>query len=170
MTVHINCEMCKNFKKDFFVKGVLGYTIRDHVYEHLFSCKECYELYKQFAKENNYKFNLREDAIDFVMNNNNRRCCLTRDKLIEQGFEKDIEARSKKWSLIAERFEMIKLNQLPAFKDFLQEKFDVNDDTFEDDIYAVNEWSKYIARKICKQIDYLETCLSKTEVKENEET
>ena len=54
------------FKKDFFVKGVLGYTIRDHVYEHLFSCKECYELYKQFAKENNYSFNLREDAIDFA--------------------------------------------------------------------------------------------------------
>lgn len=170
MTIHINCGMCKNFKKDFFVKGVLGYTIRDHVLEHLFSCKECYETYKQFAKENNYKFNLREDAIDFVLNNSNRKCCLTRDKLKEQGFEKDIEARSKKWTLVAERFEMVKLNQLPAFKDFVQEKFIVNNDTFEDDIYAVNEWTKHFARKLCKQIDYLETCLSKTEVKENEET
>ncbi len=173
MTVHINCEMCKTFKKDFFVNGTLTYTLRDHIYEHLFTCKECYAKYKQFAEENKYKFNLRESAIDFVLNNQNRKNCMTRDCLKELGFEKDIEARSKKWTLVAERFEMIKLNQLPAFKDFIQEKFEVNNDTFENDVYAVNEWTKHFARKVCKQIDHLEACYSISQdgdKKENEET
>ena len=172
MTFKINCEQCVKYKKEFFIKKALGYTIMDHVIEHLLSCKECHELFKQYATENNFKFNIREIALDFVADNLNRKCSLTKDKLIEMGFENDIEARSKRWSLIAHRFDLGKLRNLPAMADFLSEKITVIDDEFEDYVYAANEWARYFAKKICKQIDHLEICLSKSpeEDDKNEET
>lgn len=172
MTFKINCKMCTTYKKEFFIKGQLGYTLKDHVIEHLLSCKECHELFKQYADENKFNFNIREIALDFVAENMNKHCSLTKDKLLELGFEKDIEARSKRWSLIAARFDLGKLKNVVAMQDFFTEKFEVNNDTFEDDVYATNEWAKYFARKICKQIDHLEICYSKSpeEIIDNEKT
>lgn len=162
MTFKINCKMCHTYKKDFFIKGQLGYTIKDHVIEHLLSCKECHEDFKLYADENKFKFNVREIALDFVAENMNKRCSLTKDKLIELGFEKDIEARSKKWTLIAHRFDLTKLRNLPVMQDFLEEKMEVIDENFEDCVYAVNEWARFFAIKMCKNIDHLEICLSKS--------
>lgn len=162
MSFRINCKMCKTYKKEFFVKGQIGATLTDHIFEHLLSCKECYEEFKAYAQENNFNFNLREDAVEFVLNKASRFVHLTKDKLIQMGFEKDIEARLKKWTTIACKFDLAKLRNLPAMKDFLEEKIEVIDENFEDYVYAANEWARFFARKICKQIDHLELCLSKS--------
>lgn len=166
MTFEINCEMCKTFVKQFF-NGSLGYTMRDYIYCHLLECKDCYNKFKTYASEIEKDFNLKEDAIEFVLDNKDKLTCRTKDKLIKMGFQSDIEARVNRWTMIAEKFNIEKLSNLTAFADFLEEDFNINVETYDDDIYAINKYSKYFAIKLCKMIDHLELCYSLNKKEEN---
>lgn len=168
---HINCSWTNTFIRQYFA-GELSVVLQDYMYEHLLGCKQCYKKYTTRATELGLKFNLREKALEFATEyGNKKKICHTRNMLIKLGFEKDLEAMSNKWTRAAERVDIKKLMNLQAFSDFSQEEMTIKSDTWDNDLDAVYQYTKWFAIKLCKDIDYLNKCyLIGEEPKEEEDT
>jgi hypothetical protein len=151
--------MCKSFAKQFFTDVKISYTVKDYVITHLLSCVDCVNEYRKVAKELGIKFNLRDTALDFALQNKHKKHCKTYDTLIDFGFEKDIESRANKFTSWAEIFDLPKLLTIKSFKDFSEEKMEFKVDSMDEDAKAAVEWACWYAEKLCKNLDMLERCL-----------
>lgn len=170
MAYEVDCKTMNKLKKRFFNADDMTVTVRDIIIDHLLTCKECYENYKKYASEIDKKFNLREYALKFVEENAHRLNLRTRDRLKELGFEKDMEYQEHKWETIATKFDLYKLRNLVSFQNFMQEKVEAKLSD-KDKLLSLNEWAKYMAKKIAIDVDKLELCyhLSKGDEDKNED-
>lgn len=164
----INCNMCKTFAKQYF-NNTISATVKDYVLLHLLTCRDCLVQYKIKAKEFGIEFDLMYEACEFVNSKQAKFKHKTRDKLIQMGFQKEIEGFSHKWTRIAEKFELDKLSQLKCFSDLTQEDFTTSTDTIEEDTEAINLFARYMAKKFAKDVDLLEKCYSITGEEDTED-
>lgn len=156
----LNCNFTKAFIEKYF-KGSVGDIVTDYILEHLLTCKDCYREYYDYGKSIGVSFNVRETAIKYVTERaKNKKICYTRDALLRLGFEKDLELGYNQWSLAADRLDIEKLMNLRAFSEFALDKITIRADHWDEDTDAVYYYTKWFAKKICKDIDFLEKCLA----------
>ena len=156
----LNCNFTKAFIEKYF-KGSVGDIVTDYILEHLLTCKDCYREYYDYGKSIGVSFNVRETAIKYVTERaKNKKICYTRDALLRLGFEKDLELGYNQWSLAADRLDIEKLMNLRAFSEFALDKMTIRTDHWDEDTDAVYYYTKWFAKKICKDIDFLEKCLT----------
>lgn len=158
----INCAMCTSFAKAFFSQD-LSCTTKDYIYEHLLECKDCLRVYKKVAKELGLEFHLKASAVCFVIEVSKgkyKNCCnKTKAILDAMGMSNEIDLYKHKYILAADSMNLEVLQNLKCVNDMLQESFDFsNDETLEEDIKSVREYAKFMAKKFCKTLDYLEDC------------
>lgn len=158
--MEITCEQFKKFRKEFFVDR-LSVTLTDHILAHLLTCQACLDYYKSIAVDYGLTFNIKERALNFVVNGSHGKKCyknLTKQKLIELGFANDIKARQRKWTNAANYMKISKLMNLKAFEDFMNDELDVDENSADELIQIINNYAKWYAKKICPIIDDLEIC------------
>lgn len=166
MNTRLDCNTTVKFAQMYF-NGSISYSIKDCVFEHLLVCPKCYTEYRKIAKELGLSFNLKNEAIQFAkdarVKNFNR---LTKKTLEELGFANDIKCAVNEWSAAANSFNLTKLMNLKAFSDFASEDFTVKLDDWDNDIDAIQNFTKWFAKRIANVVDFLEHCytLETTEV------
>ena len=157
---HLNCGFTKAFIEKYF-NGSVGDIVTDYILEHLLTCKDCYREYYDYGKSIGVSFNVRETAIKYVTERaKNKKICYTRDALLRLGFEKDLELVYNQWSLAADRLDIEKLMNLLAFSELSLYKITILAELWDEDTDAVYYYTKWFAKKICKDIDFLEKCLT----------
>lgn len=167
MTYRINCEMCLVFVKAYF-QDSLSNSVKDAVLCHLFKCKSCLDKYKSYANTIDIGFDIRQEALDFICETRKSDKKAGIEKIMEEnGFKKDLDTVSHRWTRVAERFTLDSLLQLPAFKSFVNEDFTPREDSYDEDIDVINAYTKYWAIQLCKKIDFLEDCLNVKEEDSN---
>lgn len=169
LNTKIDCNTTVKLARLYF-DGSISYSIKDCVLEHLLVCKECYAKYRKLAKESGTSFNLKKEAIQFVKDDKVKKCNrLTKAMLEKLGFLNDIKYSVNEWSIAANSFDVTRLMNLKAFSDFALEEFVVKLDSWDNDIDAINNFSRWFVKKIAKDIDFLERCytLEITEITSN---
>ena len=152
----LNCPMVRTFIRMYFENKTAA-SVTDMLLAHLLKCVDCRRIYKEFAKrEFNIEFNALKAAQNFISQNPReadhkyiRKVLITRyGEEVYYGSRKDFE-------YAAETYNLDILKKVKSVKDMFKEKYELE----EDNVEQIIEFNKYLAKKICKNIDLLERCL-----------
>lgn len=150
----ISCSLATNLV-GLFYDGDLSLSVEDMVLDHLVSCPSCRVFYGDYCKYHNLvTYHIFEDKL------NNEH--VTKEEIREA---LDIIRKEHKykvtdnlrWVDYAQEWDIPKLCGLVSFRDFTKEY----DPRRDDGTCDYTDFNKFMALKFCKQIDFLEECLSK---------
>ena len=140
-----------------YFEGKTVISVTDMLLAHLLECVECRKIYKEFAKrEFNIEFDALKAAQNFISQNPieaDHKCI--RKVLITRYGEEVYYGSRKNFEYAAETYNLDTLKKVKSVKDMFKEKYELT----EDNVEQVIEFNKYLAKKICKNIDLLERCL-----------
>ena len=166
MSLKIDCNTTDSFKKSF-ANGNLTVPVKDMVLAHVYKCKNCREIYRNYYMKIGKKFHIYHEMFKFLMDNENT--SYGRNSYVKEIIESNdilkqryIDFISNKWTKYAEAGDVPKLATLVAFKEVMDMDVSVpNEDSKErDDIVdALYRYGLYEAKKIAKKVDMLERCL-----------
>lgn len=152
----LNCSMVKFFTRMYF-EGKTAASITDMLLAHLLKCVECRKIYKEFAKrEFNIEFDALKAAQNFISQNPREADHKYIRKILITRYGEEVYYGSRKnFEYAAETYNLDILKKVKSVRDMFKEKYELA----EDNVEQVIEFNKYLAKKICKNIDLLERCL-----------
>lgn len=155
----ISCDSCRERVAEFFRK-----ELTPEVYElcliHMVGCDSCHKFYVKYAKEKGYSFDLAKRLIKFSNQRKDLVSPRTPDrikKMTKKSGTMTSICKQDRWTRAAIRYDVSELMQVQAFRDFAIEydpKYDKGDTDYGD-------FYKFITKKICQKIDFLENCLDR---------
>lgn len=166
MGLKIDCNTADSFKKSF-ANGNLTIPVRDMVLAHVYKCKECREIYRNYYMKIGKKFHIYNEMFKFLMDN--EMSSYGRNSYVKEIIESNDNLKKRyadfvgnKWTKYAETGDIPKLTTLVAFKEVMDMDVRVpNEDSKERDdiVEALYKYGLYEAKKIAKKVDMLERCL-----------
>ena len=152
----LNCPMVRTFTRMYFENKTAA-SVTDMLLAHLLKCVDCRRIYKEFAKkEFNIEFNALKAARNFISQNPREADHkYIRKVLITRYGEEAYYGSVRNFEYAAETYNLDILKKVKSVKDMFKEKYELA----EDNVEQVVEFNKYLAKKICKNIDLLERCL-----------
>lgn len=162
----IGCHTVELCRAAFF-NGVLSSNVRSMIVEHLVACQSCLKYYCSYAKQN---------EITAFLDSRFKKCITTTDLRAEinTAYEEAIEQLRGKgevtgefahWVDYIESDSYIKVLQVKSVRDFVKE---YNHD-FDDGNTDYEKWAKFMAKKMCQKVDFLEDCFKKETCKDGKE-
>ena len=152
----LNCPMVRTFTRMYFENKTAA-SVTDMLLAHLLKCVDCRRIYKEFAKkEFNIEFNALKAARNFISQNPRETDHkYIRKVLITRYGEEAYYGSVRNFEYAAETYNLDILKRVKSVKDIFEEKYKLE----EDNVEQIVEFNKYLAKKICKNIDLLERCL-----------
>ena len=152
----LNCPMVRTFTRMYFENKTAA-SVTHMLLAHLLKCVDCRRIYKEFAKkEFNIEFNALKAARNFISQNPRETDHkYIRKVLITRYGEEAYYGSVRNFEYAAETYNLDILKRVKSVKDMFEEKYKLE----EDNVEQIVEFSKYLAKKICKNIDLLERCL-----------
>ena len=152
----LNCPMVRTFTRMYFENKTAA-SVTDMLLAHLLKCVDCRRIYKEFAKkEFNIEFNALKAARNFISQNPRETDHkYIRKVLITRYGEEAYYGSVRNFEYAAETYNLDILKRVKSVKDMFEEKYKLE----EDNVEQIVEFNKYLAKKICKNIDLLERCL-----------
>lgn len=152
----LNCPMVRTFARMYF-EGKTAASVTDMLLAHLLKCVECRKLYKELAKrEFNIEFDALKAAQNFISQNPREADHKYIRKVLITRYGEEVYYGSRKnFEYAAETYNLDILKRVKSVKDIFEEKYELS----EDNVEQIIEFNKYLAKKICKNIDLLERCL-----------
>lgn len=152
----LNCPMVRTFTRMYF-EGKTAASVTDMLLAHLLKCVECRKIYKEFAKkEFDIEFNAMKAAQNFISQNPREADHKYIRKVLITRYGEEVYYSSRKnFEYAAETYNLDILKKVKSVKDIFEEKYEIDTDNAE----QIIEFNRYLAKKICKDIDLLERCL-----------
>ena len=152
----LNCPMVRTFTRMYFENKTAA-SVTDMLLAHLLKCVDCRRIYKEFAKkEFNIEFNALKAARNFISQNPREADHkYIRKVLITRYGEEAYDGSVTNFEYAAETYNLDILKKVKSVKDMFKEKYELA----EDNVEQVIEFNKYLAKKICRNIDLLYRCL-----------
>ena len=140
-----------------YFEGKTALSVTDMLLAHLLKCVECRKIYKEFAKrELNIEFDALKAAQNFISQHPREADHKYIRKVLITRYSEEVYYGSRKnFEYAAETYNLDILKKVKSVKDMFKEKYELT----EDNVEQVIEFNKYLAKKICKNIDLLERCL-----------
>ena len=140
-----------------YFEGKTAASVTDMLLAHLLKCVDCRRIYKEFAKkEFNIEFNALKAARNFISQNPRETDHkYIRKVLITRYGEEAYYGSVRNFEYAAETYNLDILKRVKSVKDIFEEKYKLE----EDNVEQIVEFNKYLAKKICKNIDLRERCL-----------
>ena len=152
----LNCPMVRTSTRMYFENKTAA-SVTDMLLAHLLKCVDCRRIYKEFAKkEFNIEFNALKAARNFISQNPRETDHkYIRKVLITRYGEEAYYGSVRNFEYAAETYNLDILKRVKSVKDIFEEKYKLE----EDNVEQIVEFNKYLAKKICKNIDLRERCL-----------
>lgn len=159
----ISCKAANSLKEPLFNLS-LSKKVTEAVCHHLMECEECRTSYVQYIE----KMDLQEIFESFyAILVNGPKMWETPQDYVQAFLEdkefidtNDLDIKCGKdnmsWTDYANIWDVYKLCQIKAFRDFTREY----DKRSDDGTYDYDEFNKFMALKICQKVDHLEHCFS----------
>lgn len=157
--VDICCNMICTFVSGYFERSVND-TIKSHILKHLLTCNDCRKKYEMYANKNKKAFDLKEECITLLKSGNmpDRNREMLRDTFQKEYPNVDISDCRIHFSYLARTNNLESLKKIKSVGDMLEERLEFSDEIL---IARVAEFGKYLAKKMCEELDMLENCYAK---------
>lgn len=113
-----------------------------------------------YANKNKKAFDLKEECITLLKNGNmpDRNREMLRDTFQNEYQNVDMSDCRIHFSYLAKTNNLESLKKIKSVNDMLEERFEFSDEIF---MVRVGEFGKYLAKKMCEELDMLENCYAK---------